>query len=160
MCRALKMYFFKYTRNLSNKVKSHLWFATLFRVRANTHTLNFINWCRQIFKSYSLLCAQANTLFCSGNNKSAATGGRGWRGGGCKQTRVLDSADEDVQRAVCVDRGPGGVGHKASVRGDPVYNGVRVAPGLTAQSHTLTLQSSQLLQQREETQLVGGIQHM
>lgn len=80
--------------------------------------------------------------------------------GGCKQTRVLDSADEDVQCAVRVDRGPGGVGHKASVRGDPVYNGVRVASGLTAQSHTLTLQSSQLLKPREERQSVGGLQRM
>lgn len=79
---------------------------------------------------------------------------------GCKQTGVLDSADEDVQRAVCVDRGPGGVGHKASIGGDPVDNGVWVAPGLTAQSHALTLQSSQLLRQREERQLVGGLQHM
>lgn len=76
---------------------------------------------------------------------------------GCKQTRVLNSADEDVQRAVCVDRGPGGIGHKASVRGDPVDNGVGVAPGLAAQSHTLTLQSSQLLKQREERQIVGGL---
>lgn len=58
---------------------------------------------------------------------------------GSKQTRVLDSADEDVQRAVCVDRSPGGVGHKASIRGDPVDNRIGVAPGLTAQSHTLTL---------------------
>lgn len=53
-------------------------FVALFSVRADTHTLNFINWCRQILKSHSLLCAKANKQFCSVNNTSAATGGRGW----------------------------------------------------------------------------------
>lgn len=64
------------------------------------------------------------------------------------QTRVLNSADEDVQRAVCVDRRPGGVGHKSSVGGDPVDDGVRVPAGLTAQGHALTLQDFQLLKQK------------
>lgn len=64
------------------------------------------------------------------------------------QTGVLHSADEDVQRAVCVDRRPGGVRHKASIRGDPVDDGVGVPTGFTAQGHALTLQNFQLLKQK------------
>ena len=40
-----------------------------------------------------------------------------------------------------MNHSPGGVGHKATVRGDPVDDGIGIASGLTAQSHALTLQS-------------------
>lgn len=66
------------------------------------------------------------------------------------RTRVLHSADEDIQRAVCVDHRPGGVGHKASVGGDPVDDGVGVPTGLTAQGHALTLQNFQLLKRKKQ----------
>jgi len=56
-----------------------------------------------------------------------------------------------------VDGGPGGVGHEAAVGGDPVDDGVGVAPGLTAQGHSLTLQSSQLLKRREDGRVNGEI---
>lgn len=48
-----------------------------------------------------------------------------------------------------MDRGPGGVGHKASVGGDPVDDGVGVPAGLTAQGHALTLQNFQLLRRKK-----------
>lgn len=78
-CLSVKSVFFLMCEKLIRQGEKS--FVALFSVRADTHTLNFINWCRQILKSHSLLCAKANKQFCSVNNTSAATGGRGWGGG-------------------------------------------------------------------------------